>query len=214
MVTRVSLLLLMIVFAVTSSLSALSYIERWQNRNEYGNCEVSEILKGENISTVSLSCISEPDENKRNAWMRISVSKDETTLIYSPTMPRSYGEDPTFVPQSFEELDGKLAFKLPEPPTDSVNVRYRIDEEEFREDAFKPHQHFFYTYVTKKFARDELSELITEIETANSIEFDIDGEESPAVTIPLEESEEAVKDFRERIRLLDQQEDTDDEVEE
>ena len=68
--------------------------------------------------------------------------------------------------------------------------------------------------MTKKFARDELSELITEIETANSIEFDIDGEESPAVTIPLEESEEAVKDFRERIRLLDQQEDTDDEVEE
>lgn len=208
MVTRVGILLLMIVFAGISSLSALSYIERWQDRTKYGNCEVSEIIKGENISTVSLLCISEPDENKRNAWMRISVSKDESTLIYSPTMPRSYGEDPTFIFQSFEEVDGKFAFKLPEPPTDSVNVRYRIDEEEFREDAFKPHQHFFYTYVTKKFDRDELSELITEIETANSIEFDIDGEESPAATIPLEESEKAVKDFRERISLLDQQEDT------
>ena len=209
MVTRIGTLLLMIAFAGTSSLSALSYIERWQNRTEYGNCEVSEILEGENISTVLLLCMSAPDENKRNAWMRISVSKDETTLLFRPTMPVSYGEDPTFVPQSFEEVDGKFAFKLPEPPTDSVNVRYRIDEEEFKEDAFKPHQHFFYTYVTKKFDRDELSELITEIETAESIEFDIDGEESPAATIKLEESEDAVKDFWERISLLDQQEDTD-----
>lgn len=175
---------------------------------------MSDILKGENISTVSLLCISEPDENKRVAWMRISVSKDETTLIYSPTMPRSYGEDPTFVPQSFEEVDGKSAFKLPEPPTDSVNVRYRIDEEEFREDAFKPHQHVFYTYVAKTIDREELSDWMLEIETVQSIEFDIDGEESPATTIPLEESEEAVKDFRERISLLDQQEDTAEEQEE
>ncbi|MXZ55107.1 MAG: hypothetical protein F4227_08065 [Gammaproteobacteria bacterium] len=59
-----------------------------------------------------------------------------------------------------------------------------------------------------------MSELITEIETANSIEFDIDGEESPAATIKLEESEEAVKDFWERISRLDQQEDTDQKQEE
>ena len=59
-----------------------------------------------------------------------------------------------------------------------------------------------------------MSDWITEIETAESVEFDIDSEYSPAATIMLEEAEEAVKDFRERITLLDQQDDTDQNAEE
>lgn len=53
-----------------------------------------------------------------------------------------------------------------------------------------------------------MSDWITEIETEESVKFDIDCEDSPAATIMLEEADEAVKDFRERIRLLDQLDDT------
>ena len=111
MVTRIGILIWMIVFAVPSSLYALSLISLWQNKSDYGNCEVSEIIKGEITSKVSLFCISEPNEKKLTAWMRITVSKDETNFTYSPTMPRSYGEDPAVVPDlGGETIDGKYVF--------------------------------------------------------------------------------------------------------
>lgn len=210
---RTGLVLLMTVFVATSSLFA-HIIDRRANLEDYGNCQIWEDREEENLSLVSLLCYTVPNEEERQAWVRISVSKDETTLVFRPTEPITLAEDSTTNHYGISLELGNGVLELPEPPEDSVQVRYRVDEEEFEEETFTFNDSEFFPFANKKITRDELSDWFTEIETANSFEFDFDGEDTTAATIMLEESEEAVKEFRERIRLLDQHKDTDQEAKE
>ncbi|MYD46398.1 MAG: hypothetical protein F4W92_08610 [Gammaproteobacteria bacterium] len=207
------LLLLTTALAATSSLFA-HIIDRRDNLKDYGNCQIWEEREEEQLSLVSLLCYSAPNEEERQAWVRISVSKDEATLVFRPSKPIIVAEDSSTIHYGIVQELGNMVLELPKPPEDSIQVRYRFDEEEFEEDTFTFNDYELFPFANKKINRDELNDWFTEIETANSIEFDFDGKDTPAATIVLEESEEAVKDFRERVSLLDQQENTELEYEE
>ncbi|MYD46399.1 MAG: hypothetical protein F4W92_08615 [Gammaproteobacteria bacterium] len=216
MAKSVGVLLLMILLATTISTFALSTsFDRWENLKEYGNCEVWEQRSEAALWNVSLMCELAPNEKENQAWFRITVYKDITVLRYLPPILRP--EKPTNTPDSTgldDELDGK---QLSETPDESIKIRYRFDEEKFKVDKFELFtdlESSGKTVAKKEIDRDELSDWFTELETAESFEYDLVGEEFPSVKITLEESEEAVKDFRERINLLDQQRDTDQEAEE
>ena len=187
MITRIGTLLLMIVFAPTSAMFALGTSwDRWLNLEEYGNSEVWEQRPGGILWKVTLMCKSVPNENAYQAWFQITVSKDKTFLKFlPPTLPPENRRNVPDSSESNDELDG---VRLSEPPEESTQISYRFDEEKFKVDTFEfitDIENSGKTIAFKEIDRDELSELITEIETAESFEFDIDGEESTAVTIPL-----------------------------
>ena len=212
---RIGILLLTLVFVSTSSTFALSTVDLRSNIEEYGNCEVWEVLDKDKLSSVSIKCKSEPNEEERQGWVQISVLKDKTYLEfkYSESIKDSKNRG-----MRVEHIGDNAVVLKPAKTSryadDPINVRYSIDEEEFKEDTFTFRDYFLYPFASKEIEREDLSEWITVIETAKNIEFYFEIKKKPAATITLEESEKAVKDFRERIRSLDQQENTDQELEE
>ena len=148
---------------------------------EYGNCEVREYRSDtDSVTSVSLSCESHSKEEDVKAWMTLSVRGGEGKSYW-------FLKPIVVVPHS----------------EDSIKVRYRFDEEDDKEEVFSFRDYITYTIATKEIDEKALERLLSDIEETEEIEFDFEGNASSVSKISLGESaSKAVKDFRERIKLL------------
>ena len=156
---------------------------------DFGACTVREYRTdgsdSERITQVTLTCRSSSQKEDESASMSVFANPgtDKNVWILDPIVAVTHSED-------------------------SIKVRYYFDDEDQEEEIFKFHDYSSYTYASKEIDDDELNSLITGIEGSEKIEFNFEGKTSSITTISFDESaKKAVSDFRERFKLLREQED-------
>ncbi|MXZ45087.1 MAG: hypothetical protein F4Z01_09005 [Gammaproteobacteria bacterium] len=181
-----AILLLSLFF--TSSIIATKVPEPAEEK-DFGDCIVREYRidgsDADRITQVTLSCRSRPQKEEESAWMSVYANPGTDKNVWSllPIVAVKHSED-------------------------SIKVRYYFDDEDQEEDIFKFHDYSSYTYASKEIDDDELNSLITDIEGSEKFEFNFEGKTSSITTISFDESaKKAVSDFRERFKLLREQED-------
>lgn len=185
---RFGIAVLLLYLFLSSSIIATKVPEPAEEK-DFGACKVREYrLDGsdaDRITQVTLTCRSSSQKEDESAWMSVYANPGTDKNVWSllPIVAVKHGED-------------------------SIKVRYYFDDEDQEEDIFKFHDYSSYTYASKEIDDDELNSLITDIEGSEKIEFNFEGKTSSITTISFDEStKKAVSDFRERFKLLREQED-------